>query len=203
MIEDEQYIIETEDTDTMTSVASKFPVKRQLLLIAFILFSIFSSFIVPKIISFLGTGTNQNEVVATAISNSTETEQNSPQKIEGVELKAKAAYVWDVVGQRALFQKNSDERLPLASITKLMTALIAYELVPDSTLVTISDTAAAQQSGKRKNCPRQRSMQIAATRATSVINGSEVAPGERSISNSGSTAGWTIRFARSAPDLLR
>jgi D-alanyl-D-alanine carboxypeptidase (penicillin-binding protein 5/6) len=46
-----------------------------------------------------------------------------------------------------LFEKNPDQELPLASITKLMTALVAYELVPDNTLVTISNAAAAQQSG--------------------------------------------------------
>ncbi len=149
MIEDEQYIIETNDTEeeNKTLTASKFPVKTQLLLIAFILFAIFGSFIVPKVISFIATDTNPSKVVATAITNSTETETNSPQKIEGVEIKAEAAYIWDVVGQRALFQKNADETLPLASITKLMTALVAYELVPDDTLVTISETAAAQQSG--------------------------------------------------------
>lgn len=149
MIEDEQYTIEMNDEgeENKTLTASKFPVKTQLLLIAFIMFAIFGSFIVPKVISFIATDSNPSKVVATAITNSTETETNLPQKIEDVEIKAEAAYVWDVVGQRVLFQKNADETLPLASITKLMTALVAYELVPDDTLVTISETAAAQQSG--------------------------------------------------------
>lgn len=149
MIEDEQYIIKIDDTveENKTLAASKFPVKTQLLLIAFILFAIFASFIMPKIVAFLVTDADKSEVVATAISNSTKTELNLPQKIENIEIRAEAAYVWDVVGQRVLFQKNADETLPLASITKLMTALVAYELVPDDTLVTISEPAAAQQSG--------------------------------------------------------
>ncbi len=50
-----------------------------------------------------------------------------------VHIAAEAAYVWDVKNQRALYNKNASARLPLASLTKLMTALVAYEtLGPDA-----------------------------------------------------------------------
>lgn len=40
-----------------------------------------------------------------------------------VNLEAKGAIVWDVVNKRELFSKNPDEPLPLASLTKVMTAV--------------------------------------------------------------------------------
>lgn len=58
----------------------------------------------------------------------------------------KAAFVWDVVNQRALFNKEADEQLPLASITKLMTALVAYELLEPKDTIEIS-LEALDQSG--------------------------------------------------------
>jgi serine-type D-Ala-D-Ala carboxypeptidase (penicillin-binding protein 5/6) len=63
-----------------------------------------------------------------------------------IALTADSVYVWDVVGKRVLYEKNATDVLPLASITKLMTALIAYELVGDNSKVTIPGTAAAQES---------------------------------------------------------
>lgn len=53
-------------------------------------------------------------------------------------LTADAAFVWDVRAQKILFNKNADEVLPLASITKLMTALVAYELLDESSDVDIT-----------------------------------------------------------------
>ena len=42
-------------------------------------------------------------------------------------IEASSAFVWDVRDQRALFNKNASAQLPLASLTKLMTALVATE----------------------------------------------------------------------------
>lgn len=53
-------------------------------------------------------------------------------------IRARSAIVWDVKEQRVLFNKNADEQLPLASITKLMTALVAYELLNPDDKVTIT-----------------------------------------------------------------
>jgi D-alanyl-D-alanine carboxypeptidase len=75
-----------------------------------------------------------------------ETEAATPKKLTDVVLRADAAYVWDVAGQRALYKKNEGDTLPLASITKLMTALLAHELVTDKTQVDVP-LAAIQQSG--------------------------------------------------------
>lgn len=60
---------------------------------------------------------------------------------EDVRLEARSAVVWDVATQRVLFNKNADDRLPLASITKLMTALVAYELLDPQEKVLITRNA--------------------------------------------------------------
>jgi len=57
---------------------------------------------------------------------------------EGTKLEAKSAIVWDVQKQRLLFNKNADDQLPLASITKLMTALVTYELLDPNEKVAIT-----------------------------------------------------------------
>jgi serine-type D-Ala-D-Ala carboxypeptidase (penicillin-binding protein 5/6) len=55
-----------------------------------------------------------------------------------VKVKARAAFVWDVREQKVLFNKNSDDVLPLASITKLMTTLVAYELLDDESKINVT-----------------------------------------------------------------
>lgn len=69
---------------------------------------------------------------------------STPEKIESVTLRAASAFVWDVNEQRALYSKNADEQLPLASITKLMTTLLTYELFDTETRATLPLTAIMQ-----------------------------------------------------------
>lgn len=149
MIEEEPYIIEsrTSDSEPGKDNATRFPVKAQLFLIGGILLLMFAGFIVPQTLAILGKDTNISGIEVTSERSVASVSANTPKKIDSINLTAEAAYVFDVVGQRVLYEENADEVLPLASITKLMTALVAYELVPDDTLVTITDAAAAQQSG--------------------------------------------------------
>jgi D-alanyl-D-alanine endopeptidase (penicillin-binding protein 7) len=46
-----------------------------------------------------------------------------PNAFETINLEAKSAVVWDVVNKKEMFAKNSDMPLPLASLTKVMTAV--------------------------------------------------------------------------------
>jgi serine-type D-Ala-D-Ala carboxypeptidase (penicillin-binding protein 5/6) len=64
---------------------------------------------------------------------------------QGVTLEAKAALVYDLSRHKALFAKNDKAVLPLASLTKIMTAVTALEQAPTSTVVTISREALAQE----------------------------------------------------------
>lgn len=53
-------------------------------------------------------------------------------------LEAKAAYVYDLNTKKVLFEKNADEALPLASITKVMTGIIAAEKGVSTTKVSLN-----------------------------------------------------------------
>lgn len=54
-------------------------------------------------------------------------------------LTAKAAIVYDPINGSIIYQKNIHEKLPEASLTKLMTALIASELYDMSEVVTVNN----------------------------------------------------------------
>src|SRR3989344_1323573 len=53
-------------------------------------------------------------------------------------LEAKAAFVYEPDTGRVLYAKEAGQPLPIASVTKLMTALTASELLPDSTIMPLA-----------------------------------------------------------------
>jgi D-alanyl-D-alanine carboxypeptidase (penicillin-binding protein 5/6) len=63
------------------------------------------------------------------------------------EIEAKAFYVYDVNANKVLFSKNEHDKLPLASITKLMTGFVVMDILPEGTLVKISKEDTALGSG--------------------------------------------------------
>lgn len=73
-----------------------------------------------------------------------EDRQETENPFETISIRGTSAYVWDVKNQRALFNKNADEQLPLASIAKLMTALVAYELLGSDASVSVTTEAVGQ-----------------------------------------------------------
>ena len=138
-------------TDSTPQPEAKAPEQRflvlpHLLVLVVILIGLFSSVLVPRTVALLSSSSVPNTVPNT-INLSDRIEQKAIPKLDAIDLRAEAAFVWDVAGQRSLLQKNADQVKPLASLTKLMTALVAYELVPNETTVTISSIAANQQSG--------------------------------------------------------
>ncbi len=56
-----------------------------------------------------------------------------------LKLQAQAAVVYDPVRNQIIFAKNADQVLPIASLTKLMTTLVAAETLPPQTEVSTSD----------------------------------------------------------------
>lgn len=60
-----------------------------------------------------------------------------------VNLEAKSAYVYDLRTGQELYAKNADLRLPLASLTKLMSALVASDMAPSYGTVRVTSTALA------------------------------------------------------------
>ncbi|MBI3074603.1 MAG: D-alanyl-D-alanine carboxypeptidase [Parcubacteria group bacterium] len=64
---------------------------------------------------------------------------------EGISVEASAALVFDIQKQEVLYAKNEETQLPLASITKLMTALIAEETLPKEVAVVVGKEAIAEE----------------------------------------------------------
>jgi len=60
---------------------------------------------------------------------------------ENVAVVARAAYAYDIATGETLFKKESDMQLPLASLTKVMTALTASSILGPDATVRISEEA--------------------------------------------------------------
>jgi len=71
-------------------------------------------------------------------------------EVSEIEIKAKAAIVVDIATKKILYQKNIAERLPIASLTKLMTTLVVLDEVNLEDVVTISKKA-VETEGERGN----------------------------------------------------
>lgn len=56
-------------------------------------------------------------------------------------IDAKSALVMDVNTGRLLYQKNTIERLPIASLTKVMTAIVTWENLDPNAVVTVKPSA--------------------------------------------------------------
>jgi D-alanyl-D-alanine carboxypeptidase (penicillin-binding protein 5/6) len=115
----------------------------QLAILLFILGGLFSSVLIGK----KQAASVPNTVNIQDVPVKERVENDAPKKLSEVTIRAKAAYVWDVKGKRALYVKNADEALPLASITKLMTSLLAYELVAADSEAKLSARAISQDGG--------------------------------------------------------
>lgn len=66
----------------------------------------------------------------------------------GVNVTSKSAILIDASSQRIMFEKDADKKLPIASVTKVMTLLLVFEAVDNGNLdmaesVTASETAAS------------------------------------------------------------
>ena len=112
------------------------PVFAQLALLGLILIALFGSLAVSTLTG-TGAGPSGSISAGTDAANSRPLPPPADTTIDEVELTAASANVWDVSRQRALYTKDPNAVRPLASITKLMTTLVAYELVADEETVSI------------------------------------------------------------------
>ncbi len=84
--------------------------------------------------SYKNTGPAENSA-ATA---STSDFRAASEAFSKLPLEAKAVYVFDVRDGEVLYGKNSEMSLPLASITKVLTGLVAIGSLPGDTITTVS-----------------------------------------------------------------
>lgn len=71
--------------------------------------------------------------------------EGNTEAFKGISLSAKSAIVWDVKNNRAIYSHNPDMVLPLASLTKVMMAITASDLVPSYTVVPIKKEFLAEE----------------------------------------------------------
>jgi D-alanyl-D-alanine carboxypeptidase len=122
------------------SEKNHFPILMQLGVLSFILVGIFSALLFQNTKDQVA-----SELPPTPIQNNAAANVLIPQKITEMNLRAEAAYVWDVRAQRALYASNESTALPLASITKLMTTLLSYELIEQNEVTAVSRNAILQE----------------------------------------------------------
>ncbi len=127
------------------------PVLRQLSIALGLLLFVFLTSYAGTLLALLSSSEDQEDIVVSAKLVESTTDATTQNPFDTVTLTGKAGFVWDVREQEILFNKNADMALPLASITKLMTALVAYELLEDQSTVdiTIESLKADGDSGLR------------------------------------------------------
>lgn len=123
------------------------PVFWQLVILMGLLILIFSSAIVGQLSDFTSIATPPQPTPgrtqgAAVITSAPHTNTD----LSHVRVVAEAAFVYDVAQQKVLYEKNANQPLPLASVSKLMTALVAHEILDEDTNITI-DLAAIKQDG--------------------------------------------------------
>jgi D-alanyl-D-alanine carboxypeptidase (penicillin-binding protein 5/6) len=113
----------------------------QLGVLLFILVGLFGAiFLGPQQTANVQDGAENEVPISKPVANA-----DIPTGITEVTVFAKAAYVYDVKAKRVLYAKKEDTALPLASITKLMTALLAHELISKTADATVSERAIGQE----------------------------------------------------------
>ena len=143
MIDESDYMIDTDEiTEPSVTQARRFPVLAQLSLLGIVLAVIFSTSFLPSFIAKKDSVPNETAPEAPLVLQQSNLE--SLAVLTNITLEATAAFVYDVKGKKALYTKGSDTVLPLASITKIMTALVAHELIDENKKITVPKSAISQ-----------------------------------------------------------
>lgn len=120
--------------------------------IKFIIIFIIIGFLVgPKIFANQKeTSVDQNIKSTKIVSSSTGIAKVNP--FENIKITGKSAYIWDIANQKVLYSKDSETKRPLASITKVMTAVVALEEADKSDVIKIdnNDLTTEGDSGLRE-----------------------------------------------------
>ncbi len=136
-MEEESFAPESVKMQKNISITPREPVVRQLLLVGGVLLLIFGGGIYQQVKH----RDIQSETAVMDTGAASSTSSQSVDQFANITITAKAAFVFDTQTQKVLYTKNADESLPLASLTKLMTATLAYEVLADTDTVTITPDA--------------------------------------------------------------
>ena len=137
------------EAHTLDSDNTTFPVGKELALLSIMVGLLFGSAWVPAYLAKTATPEEENSLAALSLAKEEESSDLAPvpyiDEFSELSLQAEAAYVYDAASEVALFEKNADTALPLASVTKLMTALLASEILEGNEIITISERAVAAE----------------------------------------------------------
>jgi serine-type D-Ala-D-Ala carboxypeptidase (penicillin-binding protein 5/6) len=132
-----------------TDKVSRIPVKPQLLILGALLVLLLGGAFSTTVIRYFNKDNNSisilNVETPSIVPQATTAEARATAYKE-TDITGKAAFVWDIATQQALYAKNETDIVPLASLTKLMTALVAHELLSDTARVKINTEATKQES---------------------------------------------------------
>ncbi len=124
------------------------PVPQQLAVLAAIMLLIFAGAATTIVGQLINRTAVLTEAITTAPSEASApaaaSTEDAPVTFDTLSIVGEAAYVFDIQTGHVLYEKNADLILPLASVTKLMTALVAHELLTENESVTISDASLRQ-----------------------------------------------------------
>lgn len=122
------------------------PVQKQLFVLAGVLGITFTLGATMMYFNKGGLEEPEDQVATPAVT-VTKTVEDEAADLSELTLGAEAAFAIDVDSGRVFYEKKADEKRPLASITKLMTALVAKEIIEEGELVPIT-AAAVEQAGE-------------------------------------------------------
>ncbi len=126
----------------------KIPVSHQLYLVIAILLILLGSamFSVLKENSQFITDDNEKYKTTDNTVNPKDENNKTSFTFPEVSITGNSAYVLDIRNNQTLFSYNADKVMPLASITKLMTALLSYEIMDANAPVDVVQRATRQES---------------------------------------------------------
>lgn len=137
-----------EDTDRdhtqPAAPRSRLPVTRQLAILALLLVGIFSAGGASWWIGGGREGGAETAAVGGGVASTPAASPSDEADFSDLKIQARSAIVIDLQDGTVLYEKDADESWPLASITKLMTALVASEIVKDGAVIPITDAAVSQ-----------------------------------------------------------
>ncbi len=139
-------ILNTEEViQTNTRESYKLPVLQQLAILGVLLFVIFATSLSPRLFALLDkTEDAPAQIKAEESLQAGVVGSDDSAPFSDITLTARSAYVWDINTQKALYKKDESAQLPLASITKLMTALVAHEILDESDTIRIDELSIKQ-----------------------------------------------------------
>lgn len=122
----------------------RLPVVKQLTIVSSILFGVFLIGGTPFVVSNLTQSEESGGNMAAPPASTNSDVKNEENPFANIALEARSAIVIDVKQNKVLYQKAPDTQWPLASITKLMTALVAREIVDEGAVIPVTAEALSQ-----------------------------------------------------------